>query len=131
VATQTDRPSRVPLTIDTDSLPGILQLVFTGAISVEERAQALAFCLDWFATHEPRRVLVDFTGGWVVPSDPTATARHAQNLAREYTAFGGARIAYLSRPEKRDPSPVELQAAARGYFYQRFTDREVALRWLR
>jgi hypothetical protein len=121
----------VPLTIDTDSLPGILQLVFTGAISVDERAEALAFCLAWFATHQPRRVLVDCTAGWTVPSDPDASARHAENLAREYTAFGGARIAYLSRPEKRDPSPIELRAAARGYFYQRFTDRASALRWLR
>ena len=121
----------MPLTIDTDALPGILQLVFTGAIFVEERAAALAFCLDWFTTHEPRRVLVDFTGGWIAPSDAAATARHAENLAREYTAFGGARIAYLSGPETRSPSPVELQAAARGYFYQRFTDREAALRWLR
>lgn len=120
----------MPLTIDTGSLPDILQLVFTGAISVEERAEALAFCMHWFAEH-PRRVLVDFTEGWTAPSDPDAGARHAENLAREYTALGGARIAYLSRPEKRDPSPIELRAAARGYFYQRFTDRDAALRWLR
>ena len=121
----------MPLKVDGKSLPGILQLVFTGPISVEERAQALAACLEWVATHQPRRVLVDFTGGWPSPSDAEAIARHAQNLAHHYTTLGGARIAYLSKPEHREPSPIELQAAARGYFYQRFTDREAALRWLR
>jgi len=74
---------------------------------------------------------VDFSAGWVVPSDQEDAARHAENLAREYTTLGGARIAYLSRREHRTPTPIELQAAARGYFYQRFTDLDAALRWLR
>ena len=121
----------MPLKVDGESLPGILQLVFTGPITVEERAQALTACLEWADTHQPRRVLVDFTGGWPVPSPADASATHAENLARQYTALGGARIAYLSKPEHREPTAIELQAAARGYFYQRFTDREAALRWLR
>jgi hypothetical protein len=120
----------VPLKVDDASLPGILQLVFTGPITVAERAQAFEACLAWVATHKPRRILVDFTGGWPAPSEADATARHAENLAKAYTTLGGARIAYLSHPEHRDPSPIELQAAARGYFYQRFTDRAAALRWL-
>ena len=121
----------VPLKVDGESLPGILQLLFTGPITVEERAQALAVCLEWSATHQTRRVLVDFTGGWHAPSDPEASARHAESLARYYTELGGARIAYLSKPGHREPTPIDLQAAARGYFYQRFTDRDAALRWLR
>jgi hypothetical protein len=120
----------VPLKVDDASLPGVLQLVFTGPITVAERAQAFEACLAWVATHQPRRVLVDFTGGWPAPAEPEAAARHAENLAKAYTSLGGARIAYLSKPERRDPSPIELQAAARGYFYQRFTDRDAALRWL-
>ena len=119
------------LEVDAESLPDILQLVFTGPITVAERAQALEACLAWIADRNPRRVLVDFTRGWPVASDPDASARHAENLARVYTDLGGARIAYLSRPEMRGPTPIELHAASRGYFYQRFTDREAALRWLR
>jgi len=120
----------VPLKVDGESLPGILQLVFTGPITVAERAQAFETCLKWVATHQPRRILVDFTDGWPGPVEPEAAARHAESLAKAYTTLGGARIAYLSKPEHRKPTPIELQAAARGYFYQRFTDRAAALRWL-
>lgn len=120
----------MPLKVDGESLPGVLQLVFTGPITVAERAQAFEACLAWAESKQPRRVLVDFTDGWPAPAEPDAAARHAENLAKAYTSLGGARIAYLSRPERRDPSPIELQAAARGYFYQRFTDRAAALRWL-
>ena len=120
----------MPLKVDGESLPGVLQLVFTGPITVAERAQAFEACLAWVEADQPRRVLVDFTGGWPGPAEPDAAARHAENLAKAYTSLGGARIAYLSKPERRDPSPIELQAAARGYFYQRFTDRAAALRWL-
>lgn len=116
--------------VDGESLPGVLQLVFTGPITVAERAQAFEACLAWVESNHPRRVLVDFTGGWPGPAEREAATRHAENLAKAYTSLGGARIAYLSGPGQRDPSPIELQAAARGYFYQRFTDRTAALRWL-
>ena len=120
----------MPLKVDGETLPGILHLVFTGPVTVAERAQALETCLAWVAANKPRRMLVDFTDGWAGPAEPEAATRHATNLAQAYTSLGGARIAYLSKPGHRDPSPIELQAAARGYFYQRFTDRDSALRWL-
>lgn len=118
------------LKVDGESLPGVLQLVLTGPVSIAERAQALEACLAWLDEGHPRRILVDFTDGSTTPHAPDDAARHAANLAAAFTSLGGARIAYLSRPERRDPSPIELQAAARGYFYQRFTDRDAALRWL-
>lgn len=122
----------MPFEVDTESFPGILRLVLSGPITVAERAEALQAALAWLPEHSPRRILVDFSGGWTAPSAPEDVARHAENLAREYTTLGGARIAYLSRrPEDRAPTPIELQAAARGYFYQRFTEFEAALRWLR
>jgi len=123
--------ARVTFEVDTETFPGILRLVLSGPVSVADRAQALQAVLAWLPQHSPRRILVDFLNGWPAPSDPQDAARHAENLAREYTTLGGARIAYLSRPEHRTPTPIELQAAARGYFYQRFTDLDAALRWLR
>ena len=84
----------------------------------------------WLPQSGPKRILVDFRDGWVVPAPFEASNRHAANLARHYTLLGGARIAYLSNPENREPSPVEQLAAARGYFYQRFTDYKAAVRWL-
>ena len=50
-------------------------------------------------------------------------------ILTEAVAQVGA-ILILSKPENREPSPVEQLAAARGYFYQRFTDYKAAVRWL-
>jgi hypothetical protein len=120
----------MPFRIDAGSLPGGLHIVLSGPVSVEDRAGALAAALEWLPRNGPKRILVDFRDGWAAPAPFEASNRHAANLARHYTELGGARIAYLSRPEHRDPSPVELLAAARGYFYQRFTDHAAALHWL-
>ena len=120
----------MPFRIDPDAVPGVLHIVLSGPVSVEDRAAALSAALDWLPASTSKRVLVDFREGWAVPAPFESSNRHAANLARHYHEFGGARIAYLSRPEHRDPSPVEQLAAARGYFYQRFTDYRAALRWL-
>lgn len=120
----------MPFRIDTDSIPGGLQIVLSGPVSVEDRAAALAAALEWLPESGPKRILVDFRHGWPAPASFEASNRHAANLARHYQVLGGARIAYVSKPEDRNPSPVEQLAAARGYFYQRFTDYRAAVRWL-
>jgi len=121
----------MPFRIDQDINLGVLHVVLSGPVSVEDRAAALQAALDWLAESGSKRVLVDFREGWPVAAPFEASNRHAANLARHYHVMGGARIAYLSRPEVREPSPVEQLAAARGYFYQRFSDYNAALRWLR
>lgn len=120
----------MPFRIDTESIAGALHIVLSGPVSVEDRAAALAVALEWLPQSGPKRILVDFRDGWVVPAPFESSNRHAANLARHYQVLGGARIAYVSKPENRDPSPVEQLAAARGYFYQRFTDYKAAVRWL-
>lgn len=119
----------MPFRIESTT-PGILHIVLSGPVSIADRAAALDAALEWVARSASKRILVDFREGWAIPEPFEASNRHAANLARQYHDFGGARIAYLSRPEHRDPSPVEQLAAARGYFYQRFTDYRAALRWL-
>src|SRR4051812_20973557 len=106
----------MPFRIDQDTLPGVLHVVLSGPVSIEDRAAALQAALDWLAGSRSKRVLVDFREGWAIAEPFEASNRHAANLARHYHVMGGARIAYLSRPENRDPSPVEQLAAARGYF---------------
>lgn len=121
----------MPFRIDNDTKPGVLHVVLSGPVSVQDRAAALQAALGWLTESGSKRVLVDFREGWAIAEPFEASNRHAANLARHYHVMGGARIAYLSRPETRDPSPVEQLAAARGYFYQRFTDYNAALRWLK
>ncbi len=120
----------MPFRIDTDSIAGGLHIVLSGPVSVEDRAAALAAALEWLPHSGANRILVDFRDGWAVPAPFETSNRHAANLARHYQVLGGARIAYVSNPENRDSSPVEQLAAARGYFYQRFTDYKAAVRWL-
>jgi len=120
----------MPFRIDTESIAGGLHIVLSGPVSVEDRAAALAAALEWLPQSGPKRILVDFRDGWSIPAPFEASNRHAANLARHYQVLGGARIAYVSKPENREPSPVEQLAAARGYFYQRFTDYKAAVRWL-
>lgn len=110
-----------------DALPGVFQAVFYGDVTIEERALALDHSVQWIRQDKPHRILLDFTEARVVAGSPEATIRHATNLAHEYNVVRGVRIAYVSRFSPQRSEAVELMAAARGYFYQRFTDRAFAL----
>lgn len=112
------------------SLPGVFQAVFYGDVTIEERALTLERSLQWIRQNNPQRILLDFTEARVVPASPEATIQHARNLAFEYNVTCGARIAYVSRLGPQEVESVEMLAAVRGYFYQRFKDRAFALDWL-
>lgn len=72
----------------------------------------------------------DFRDAELQPGSGELMMRHAENLAAGYKAVSGTRIAYLVGATT-GPSSLKMMAASRGYFYQRFTDRAAALRWLR
>ncbi len=120
----------MPYQIEALSVQEMLKLTFTGPVTIDDRAAALREFVTWLGDTGFRKVLVDFRHGWTLPADLEASKRHAANLAREYASLKGARIAYVSGPEPRSPSPVEMLAAAHGYFYERFTDIEAAMKWL-
>lgn len=121
----------MPFQLDHRTEPGTCKVVYTGAVTIEDRARALDAILDWLREPGHKRVLVDLRNAWAVDGPMDACQRHASNLAREYTDLKGARFAYLSKPDCAVVSLAEQMAAVRGYFFQRFTDEASALRWLR
>jgi hypothetical protein len=121
----------MPFRIDHTAADGVIRIVFSGPVYIEDRARALREILEGLSSSGSKFILVDFRAAWLVAASAEASDRHAANLAREYQQWSGARIAYLSGPEDRRPaSPVEQLAAMRGYYYQRFTDEGAAMRWL-
>jgi hypothetical protein len=119
----------LPFEIDAESLPGILQIIFTGPVSVNERAQALEESLPMLASRS--RVLVDFADAAVVATASGVAGRHAESLAIAFADRPDARVAYLTSMAHHAPLVLAALAAVRGYFYRAFTDREAALQWLR
>jgi len=115
--------------IDAGSLPGILQIIFTGPVSVSERAQALEAARPMLASSP--RVLVDFANATVVATPSGVAGRHAETLALEFADRPDARVAYLTSMAHHAPLVLAALAAVRGYFYRAFTDRDAAVQWLR
>lgn len=109
----------------------VLELAFTGDVTIADRRAGLDEILVLLDDTGYRRVLVNFLRGTPALASLEESKRHAANLARVYASFKGISIAYVG-PDiaTRAPSPVEVLAAARGYFYERFTDRDMALHWL-
>jgi hypothetical protein len=119
----------LPFEIDVASLPGILQVTFTGPVSVKEREQALEAARP-LLSHSPR-ILVDFANAAVVATVSGVAMRHAESLALAFADRPGARVAYVTRMAHHAPLVLAALAAVRGYFYRAFTDRDMALQWLR
>jgi len=118
----------VPFEIDADSLPGILQIIFTGQVSVTERVQALEEARPMLESSS--RLLVDFADAAVVATASGVAERHAESLARAFADRPDARVAYLTSMAHHAPLVLAALAAVRGYFYRTFTDRDAALQWL-
>ena len=108
----------------------VLVLRLFGPVAVEDRAAGLREILASLDETGFKRVIVDYRDGLTFPGSVDDTTRHAANLARAYRAMIGVRIAYVSKPQNRDATPIEVLAASRGYFYQRFTDIAKAFEWL-
>lgn len=108
----------------------VVVVTYFGAVTIEQRVAALQDVLLLLNAAPFSGVLVDFEHGWVVPAPFDVNNRHAANLARAYRNFPGLRIAYVSTPDPNTVPIVETLAAARGFYYERFDDKERALAWL-
>jgi hypothetical protein len=109
---------------------GVVVVTYAGPVTIEERAAALHDVLQRLSETSSKRVLVDFQHGWPALTSFEANNRHAGDLARAYATLPGLKIAYVSTPDPNSAPIVEMLAAARGYFYERFKDKAAALRWL-
>lgn len=112
-----------------DLVPGqhVIRAVFTGPVSVQERARALDTVLQSAARGACHRLLVDLSAATLLDASASETLGHASRLACEPT-IRGMRVAYVG--EAAAAASVESMAALRGFFYQRFRSQAAALRWL-
>lgn len=108
----------------------VLVVTYSGAVTIEERAAALQDALQLLGDASFKGVLVDFEQGWVVPAPFEVNNRHAANMARAYRNLPWLRIAYVSVPDPNTVPIVETLASARGFFYERFQSKELALKWI-
>ena len=120
----------MPYSITIDDARHYISIAITSQVTMDERGAALRDVVALLETTGYKCVLVDFRNGATLAATAAVKQRHATELARQYTARFGVRLAYVSKSTAFDENAVESLAAAYGYFYERFTDVDRALQWL-
>ncbi|MFL6591568.1 MAG: hypothetical protein ACJ8GK_02520 [Luteimonas sp.] len=105
----------------------VIDLVFSGLVTIPERLQAMKAVVTASRTNGFTRLLADFSQANMRVEAHSDVLEYAERLALEPTLHKMA-IAYVGTQEQT--AGVEGVAALRGYFFQRFFTREAALRWL-
>ena len=106
----------------------VIEAVFSGNVTIAERTGAMHAIAKCSQGSGATRLLANFRQACPAPASDEETIVYASQLASEPTLRRMA-IAYVGSPEQT--ASVEMVAAVRGYFYQRFATEEAALRWLR
>ena len=106
----------------------VIEAAFSGRVTIAERIDAMHAIARCSERSGATRLLANFRQACPEPASREETTSYAAQLASEPT-LRRMSIAYVGSPEQTDS--VEMLAAVRGYFYQRFTTEEAALRWLR
>jgi hypothetical protein len=107
----------------------VIVLEFFGPVTIEERAAALSEVGEKRRQTGHTNLLADFSSAWAVEEAPEQVQRYATALAHA-PAIEGMRIAYVSQRRSPTRVPIETIAAINGYFFQRFSTKEAALKWL-
>lgn len=116
--------------IDAATLPGILVITYQGAVNTQERSRAVQIWSEWSFQPEAKGVLLDFTQATLVPGSLEERIDLAKKLANRYRQLPSMKIAYVTTQGSDDPVTVEGLAASRGFFFERFTSKASATRWL-
>jgi hypothetical protein len=117
----------MPFHVDTQPQHATIRVVFSDAVTVAERFQAMTEIVDVQRQTQYAKLLADFRLATVVATSEEETNAYATRLAHELPPHR-MKIAYLG--EAAQTAGVEVIAALRGYFYQRFRTPEDAMRWL-
>jgi hypothetical protein len=108
-----------------------LALRLFGAVSIDDRAAGLVDGLSKLHATGFKRILVDLRHGVMQPAAIESYNRHASNLAATSSHLpDDVRIAYVYGASHCKPSPVEMLAASRGYYFESFTNIDSAMDWL-
>lgn len=117
----------MPYVVDLLHELGVVRVVFSGQVSLQDRADALNAVLQHQAGSSYRKVLIDLGDATLADASSSETLAYASRLASD-PVMRGMRIAYIG--DASLAASVESLAALRGYFYQRFRSQASALRWL-
>ena len=89
----------MPYSITIDDARHYISIAITSQVTMDERGAALRDVVALLETTGYKCVLVDFRNGATLAATAAVKQRHATELARQYTAHFGVRLAYacLSR----------------------------------
>ena len=105
----------------------VIELVFTGSVTIPERSDALRAVVQAHAEHGYIRLLADFSQATTQVESEGEMFAYADRLAQCWVLKPFS-IAYVGGLEQT--AGVESVAALRGYFFQRFFTRDAAISWL-
>jgi hypothetical protein len=117
----------MPFQIDTRPDDAMIQVVFTDTVTVAERFQAMTAIVALQQQTQYAKLLADFRHAVVAATSKEEASTYATRLAQELPPHR-MKIAYVG--DATQTAGVEVIAALRGYFYQRFRTPEEAMRWL-
>ena len=105
----------------------VIDVRFAGDVAIAERHAVMQLIVRAHDETGYTRLLLDFSTARVQEGTHEELRQYAEHLARE-PLIHKMTIAYVGSTEQT--ANVEGMAALHGYFYQRFSTRDLALRWL-
>lgn len=105
----------------------VIDLVFTGSVTIPERSDALRAVVKAHTEHGFIMLLADFSQAMTVVESEGEMFAYAGQLAKCWVLKPFS-IAYVG--DQNRTAGVESVAAEHGYFFQRFFTREAATSWL-
>lgn len=115
--------------IHIDEARRIVEVRYSGTISLGDRAQAVEAGSRALEETGYRKVLVDLSSAEMAMEGPQEESRFADVLSSD-PQLAHCRTAFLASPDQSINWFIEVLAKARHYECEHFTDREAAYAWL-
>lgn len=115
--------------IHTDEARRIVEVRYSGTITLYDRARAVEAGSRVLEETGYRRVLVDLSNAEMAMEPPQEESRFADVLSSN-PQLARSRTAFLANPDQSINWFIEVLAKARHYECEHFTDREAAHAWL-
>jgi hypothetical protein len=119
----------MPYDLRLDPDHGLLDLRYTGVVSVAQRFEAWTLAAPLLASSGVRRILIDLTGAIAAHEPLLNTRQFVDRIVREPLLLQ-SRTAFVAPPVHPANHLIELLAAAHHYPFARFSAREEAIAWL-
>lgn len=120
---------RMPYTVTVDEQHRLVEVVYSGPITVSTRICAMEDGATQLEAHKFTRVLVDLREARAVSEPLDAANAFATRIAHR-PRLRDSRLAYVTRPDEHSSLRVQNPASARHVAVSHFHDRDEALHWL-